>query len=494
MASDDAQRKGDASDGSTQAESTLSGASGLVFRDTLVGTKLADRYQIISVIGHGGMGVVYKARHELMDRIVAIKMLKPQLIMDAQSAQRFQQEAKAASRLSHPNVITLFDFGMTATGQPYLVMDYLPGTSLADLIKQEGRVGVERFLRICAQVCDALDHAHRHGIIHRDLKPGNIMLTVREGEPDFVKVVDFGVAKILPFAGEDSQSVTQSGEVFGSPVYMSPEQCVGEPLDVRSDVYSMGVVMYEMLTGRVPLRGKDIIQTIMMHKCDMPPRFSQVRPDLKLPERLETVVLNALQKDPAQRHQTMAELKEDLLLSAPGSARSRTVKIPVSPRDTTQALERADGANGRRGLLLAAVISLLVAVVGAAGWMIGHKPPHAAQRPAWPPTASPAAKAPAVQQAAGSPQPDGKRQRPGGTARRVPGQPSQAVSPAVPAQRPARVFTQQAPAARRKARTRAVAPPQATEAAEPVTAEPATGSQPDAMGTWYKFTENEKSR
>jgi serine/threonine-protein kinase len=493
MASDDAQRRGDTADGSAQAESTLSGAPGLV-GDTLVGTKLADRYQIISVIGHGGMGVVYKARHELMDRIVAIKMLKPQLIMDAQSAQRFQQEAKAASRLSHANVITLFDFGMTATGQPYLVMDYLPGTSLADLIKQEGRVGVERFLRICAQVCDALDHAHRHGIIHRDLKPGNIMLTVREGEPDFVKVVDFGVAKILPFAGEDSQSVTQSGEVFGSPVYMSPEQCVGEPLDVRSDVYSMGVVMYEMLTGRVPLRGKDIIQTIMMHKCDMPPRFSQVRPDLNLPERLETVVFNALQKDPAQRHQTMAELKEDLLLSAPGSPRSRTVKISVSPGDRTQALEGAAAKDGRRGLLLAAVISLLVAVVGVAGWLIGHRPPHATQQSAAPAPASRAARIPAVKQAAGTPQPDGKTRRPDGTAKRVTAPPSQVASPAVPTQRAAQVLTPRAPAARRKARTRAAAPSAPIEAAEPAAAEPAPRSGPDAMGTWYKFTQSEQSR
>lgn len=488
MVPDDIQRTNDASDGSTQAESRLSGAADLVFRDTLVGTKLADRYQIISVIGHGGMGVVYKARHELMDRIVAIKMLKPQLIMDAQSAQRFQQEAKAASRLSHANVITLFDFGMTATGQPYLVMDYLPGTSLADLIKQEGRVGVERFLRICAQVCDALDHAHRHGIIHRDLKPGNIMLTVRDGEPDFVKVVDFGVAKILPFAGEDSQSVTRSGEVFGSPVYMSPEQCVGEPLDVRSDVYSMGVVMYEMLTGRVPLRGKDIIQTIMMHKCDMPPRFSQVRPDLNLPERLETVVLNALQKDPCRRHQTMAELKEDLLLSAPGSASGRAVKISVSSGNTTKALEGAAGPDGRHGLLLAAVISLLVAVVGAAGWLIGHRPTHTTRQPAAPAPASRATRSPAAQQAAGTPRPDGKAQRPNGTAKRASGPPSQAVSPAVPIQRSAPVFTPQAPAARRKARTRAVAPSPPIEAAEP-----APRSEPDALGTWYKFTESEQS-
>ncbi|MBI4533628.1 MAG: serine/threonine protein kinase, partial [Candidatus Melainabacteria bacterium] len=274
-------------------------------QDQLIGTKLADRYLILSVIGHGGMGVVYKAKHELMDRVVAIKMLQSQLISDSLSVKRFQQEARAASKLKHPNVITLFDFGVSPTGQPYLVMDYLKGISLSEVIKRDGHVGVDRCLKIFMQACSALEHAHEQGVIHRDLKPGNIMLVEEGDEKDFVKVVDFGVAKLLWGSDEEGQRLTQTGEVCGSPVYMSPEQCQGLRLDARSDIYSMGVVLYETLTGKLPLLGKTMVDTMSRHISEMPPPFSEVRPDLYIPERLESVVFKSLQKDPSDRHQTM---------------------------------------------------------------------------------------------------------------------------------------------------------------------------------------------
>ncbi len=301
-----------------------------VVQDPLLGTTLAGNYEIQEVIGHGGMGVVYKARHALMDRIVAIKMLQAQLISDSMSVKRFQQESKSASRISHPNVITVYDFGISPNGQPFIVMDYLQGISLADLIKNEGQIGVERSIKILAQACDALDHAHKMGVIHRDVKPTNFVLINYDEEKDFVKVVDFGVAKLMN-AGPEGQRLTQAGEVCGSPVYMSPEQCTGAELDQRSDIYSMGIVVYETLTGKLPILGKTMVDTMSKHISEMPPTFTQARPDLYIPERLEQVVFKALAKDPNDRHQTMDELRIDLENAIPRPGKSQVLRS--SPND-----------------------------------------------------------------------------------------------------------------------------------------------------------------
>jgi serine/threonine-protein kinase len=335
-----------------------------LIQDPLVGTKLADRYFIHSVVGHGGMGIVYKARHELMDRDVAIKVLKADLISDSMSVKRFQQEARAACKLKHPNVITLFDFGVSPNGQPYLVMDYLKGISLADVIKKDGHVGVDRSIRIFVQACRALEHAHREKVIHRDMKPGNIMLVETDDEREFVKVVDFGVAKLIG-DGEDaeSQRLTQTGEVCGSPVYMSPEQCEGRKLGPYSDIYSMGVVLYEALTGRLPLLGKTMVETMQKHLSEIPPPFGEIRPDLYIPERLESVVLKAMAKDPASRHQSMAELERDLEVAVP---KSRTT---IQPGDSFQLPSRPAKkppvpVKRKRPDLVAAVVVLLVVTIG----------------------------------------------------------------------------------------------------------------------------------
>ncbi|MBS1952971.1 MAG: serine/threonine protein kinase [Cyanobacteria bacterium SZAS-4] len=300
-----------------------------VVQDPLLGTTLAGNYEIQEVIGHGGMGVVYKARHALMDRIVAIKMLQAQLISDSMSVKRFQQESQSASRISHPNVITVYDFGISPSGQPFIVMDYLQGISLADVIKDEGQIGVERSIKILAQACDALDHAHKMGVLHRDVKPTNFVLINYDEEKDFVKVVDFGVAKLMN-ATPDGQRLTQAGEVCGSPVYMSPEQCTGAELDQRSDIYSMGIVVYETLTGKLPILGKTMVDTMSKHISEMPPTFQQARPDLYIPERLEQVVFKALAKDPNDRHQSMDELRIDLENAIPRPGKSQVLRSAPS--------------------------------------------------------------------------------------------------------------------------------------------------------------------
>ncbi len=281
-------------------------------KDELIGQILNERYKVVAEVGRGGMSAVYKGIHELMDRIVAIKVLLPQLVSDQISIKRFQQEAQAASHLQHPNVITVYDYGFVANGQPYLVMDFLEGESLSDIIKRDKQVHTKRMIPIFMQACEALEHAHQKGVIHRDLKSSNIMLIDFEGKKDFVKVVDFGIAKLMPSSGKQSQNLTQTGEVFGSPIYMSPEQCMAQSLDARSDIYSMGAMMYEALTGQPPLMGNSIIDTMQMHMSTPPKPFKEVRPELDIPDSLERVVLKALAKKPEQRYQSMQELRDAL--------------------------------------------------------------------------------------------------------------------------------------------------------------------------------------
>lgn len=351
--------------------------------DPLLGTRLAEHYKIISVIGHGGMGVVYKAKHDSMDRFVAIKMLQAQHVRDGNAIRRFRQEAKAASRLSHPNVITIHDFGMSPNGQPYIVMDYIEGIGLDAIIKKDGKVGVDRSVKIFAQACDALAHAHEQGIVHRDLKPSNIMLIETEEEKDFVKIVDFGVAKLIPFSGEESQRLTQTGEVCGSPIYMSPEQCMGHKLDARSDIYSMGIMIYEAITGELPLLGNTMVDTMNKHLTESAKPFSVVRPDLYIPERIEKVVFKALEKDPKNRQQSMTELKQELLFSIPTPAKSQQLrtmvpKQPVPSAATPDATKPSEATMPDQvpAKLFAAVIAVIIVVGLSYAWIYSNR--HAA--------------------------------------------------------------------------------------------------------------------
>jgi len=283
-----------------------------VTKDPLLGSTLAEKYLVMNEIGRGGMSIVYKGKHTLMDRIVAIKMLISQLVEDQTSTKRFQQEAQAVSCLAHPNVIGVHDFGIAPTGQPYIVMDFLVGESLADVIKRDACVPEARAVPIFKQACDALDHAHKKGIIHRDLKSSNIMLVEEEGKRDIVKVVDFGIAKLMPSSGKQAQNLTQTGEIFGSPIYMSPEQCLGQPLDARSDIYSMGVLMFETLTGLPPLMGHTIVETMQKHVATKPESMARARPDAVYSPEIEAIVARSLAKSADERFQSMQSLSDAL--------------------------------------------------------------------------------------------------------------------------------------------------------------------------------------
>lgn len=289
-----------------QDGTTLRGPS----NDPLIGKVFADRYDIESVLGLGGMSIVYKAKHRLMNRTVAIKMLHNKLKDDVVSLERFRLEAQAASTLNHQNIITVYDFGVTNDGELFFVMDFLHGESLENLIERKGRVPYERALPIFKQICAGLSAAHKKGIVHRDLKPANIVLTKEEDGSELVKIVDFGIAKML--VGGSQQHLTQTGEVFGSPIYMSPEQCLGKDLDIRSDIYSLGCLMYDTLAGGPPFRGDSVLETMNMHCKDEPPSLNRPEGGTSVPPELEEVILKCMAKDPNARFQNATEIQDIL--------------------------------------------------------------------------------------------------------------------------------------------------------------------------------------
>lgn len=294
--------------------------------DPLLGTTFNGRYEILTVLGRGGMSVVYLARHLIMKKIVALKVMHGHLANDENAVKRFRQEARAVSHFSHPHIIAVHDFGASESGQPFLVMDYVQGKSLASLL-DTGKLAPERALAIFVQATSALQEAHANGVIHRDLKPSNIMLLDNDKEEDFVKIVDFGIAKLLPQEGEEYKKLTQTGETFGSPLYMSPEQCLAQPLDLRSDIYSIGCVMYEVLSGSPPLSGGNIYETIYKQINDLPPGLENAIADKNLREPLEAVVFKCLAKDRNQRYQSMAALQKDLDLLRQNSRRNLFSRI-----------------------------------------------------------------------------------------------------------------------------------------------------------------------
>jgi tetratricopeptide (TPR) repeat protein/tRNA A-37 threonylcarbamoyl transferase component Bud32 len=276
--------------------------------EEFIGQVIFDNYEILEIIGSGGMSVVYKARHLLLNQIMAVKMLHPHLAHNERAIMRFQQEAKSASRLDHNYIVGVREFGLLPTGQAVLIIDYAPGVSLSEIIAR-GPLEPKRALKICAQVCEALAHAHSQGVIHRDIKPSNVIVLHEGAENESIKIVDFGIAKIVwddpsEFA---RQQLTHTGESLGSPPYMSPEQCQGSALDARSDVYSTGCLLFEMLTGRPPFCGGSVFATIHMQIAEPPPPLAKVHPKLANAECLDALVLTALAKDPGQRYQSSAD-------------------------------------------------------------------------------------------------------------------------------------------------------------------------------------------
>lgn len=279
--------------------------------DPLIGRIFAGRYEIAAKLGEGGMGVVYKARHQMLNRMVAIKLLLPSLCRDPRVLKRFQLEARAASSLSHGNIVTVYDCGVDPGGVPYIVMDFLEGTCLGATIDADGPLAADRAAPIFMQIADALNHAHKRGVLHRDLKPSNVMLVKGDDGEDRVKLVDFGIAKILSPEGSQ-QKLTATGEIFGSPCYMSPEQCLGEPLDARSDIYAFGCLMYESLTGKPPFVGANLLETIQKQINEDPEPFAEDGSASALGKSLASIVMQSLRKDPAQRFQSMSELRDAL--------------------------------------------------------------------------------------------------------------------------------------------------------------------------------------
>lgn len=266
----------------------------------MIGTVLSNRYRLDTLIGEGGMALVYKAECSLLQRPVAVKILRPQFATDVEFVERFRREAQAAARLSHPNVVNVYDVGQDH-GLNYIVMEYVSGENLKDLIKKEAPFTAARTLNIARQICEALQHAHQNNLIHRDIKPHNILIT-----PDGrVKVTDFGIARAA-----SASTLTQSGSVLGSVQYFSPEQAKGAPAGVASDLYSLGCVIYEMLTGTVPFKGESPIAIALKHLQEQPPPLHELRPGLS--PAIEALVARSLAKDPSLRFPSASAMLREI--------------------------------------------------------------------------------------------------------------------------------------------------------------------------------------
>jgi len=275
----------------------------------MVGSIVADRYHILKKLGEGGMGQVYLAEHVKMGRKSALKVMHPGMVKDVDAISRFNREAANASRISHPNVAAVYDFGETPDGVIFLAMEFVDGPPLTKIIEQSGALPATRAAEIVRQTAEALAQAHDMGIVHRDLKPDNIMVAKTRDGADLVKVVDFGIAKA---AGNDAQKVTKTGLVVGTPEYMSPEQLAGDKLDGRSDIYSLGLVAFNMLTGKLPFPSDSAQESMIMRLTDKPKALSEMRPEVSWPADVQRVMDKALERDVTQRYQTATEFGREL--------------------------------------------------------------------------------------------------------------------------------------------------------------------------------------
>jgi len=333
--------------------------------DPLIGATVDGKYSIVELIGKGGMGSVYRAEHNLMERTVAIKFLSITEINESteEYLRRFKQEAQTASQIRHPSAITIYDYGIGDFGDrddsPFLVMEYIEGRTLKSVIK-EGPVPAERLIPLIVQVCGALDEAHNLGIIHRDLKPDNIMVSSRGDDSEWAHVLDFGIAKkINNTTGE--ANMTRTGSVIGTPKYMSPEQILTKEVDQRADVYSLGLIIYEALSGALPFKSASLMELAVMHVKEAPEPLLKRAPELKLSKAFEKIVMSAIEKDPDNRPQSARKLSNDLREAFPldfdDSSGSYTFTGIRAPKIQT-------GSN--KPLIFGGAALLLALVVGAA--------------------------------------------------------------------------------------------------------------------------------
>ncbi|MDF2697206.1 MAG: serine/threonine protein kinase [Labilithrix sp.] len=347
--------------------------------DAYLGKTLEGRYVVESLLGEGGMGFVYLGRHKLIDKRVAIKILRGDLAADQEMTERFLNEARAASSIGNPHIVDISDYGRLPDGAAFFVMEFLDGTSLSALMDHLRIVPVARLLHISKQIARGLAAAHARGIVHRDLKPDNVMLIARGDDKDFAKILDFGIAKV----GGENARLTRAGSVFGTPHYMSPEQAAGVPVDQRTDIYSLGVILYEMASGKVPFDADNFMGILTQHMYKAPAPFRALVPQPQdVPPGLEAVVLKALSKKVELRYQTMEDLVLDLEKVERGMvpdavpemmARSGGFNVPAdyfrNPKGPGGAAMVPANPYGpkRRGILLGAIAGaiLLLGVVGA---------------------------------------------------------------------------------------------------------------------------------
>lgn len=349
-------------------DSGESAAQVILSANTIIG----GTYRILSLIGMGGMGVVYLVEQTSLHKQFALKVLSPDLVNE-QNWQRFKAEAKTMASLNHPSFVNVYDLGIHAGSTPFYSMDYLTGRSLEEILVDEGPLKLEAALNIFIEVLNGLAYAHRNGIIHRDIKPANIMICTTNGATQ-AKILDFGISKLVSSDASKMQSMTMAGDVFGSPYYMSPEQCAGEPVDASSDIYSIGCTLFEVLTGYVPFEGSTSLETMIMHQEDTAPRLGDVLTDRSFPKSLEAIVSTCLAKLPRDRYQSAKEVVLDLERSRegkeiePSSPAYRQLNKPVVTKND----ERAEGEEEEEidselsSTKLAKTISLSAAVVATA--------------------------------------------------------------------------------------------------------------------------------
>jgi serine/threonine-protein kinase len=377
----------------------------------MIGRVIHEKYKITSLLARGGMGKVYKALQSPLDRVCAVKVLTPPQneSVDGQFHKRFFLEASIGARLTHPNTVTIFDYGVADDGVYFIAMEYLEGKTLSKVLREEGPFNEERTTHIARQICRSLREAHTLGVVHRDLKPANVYLLQHGDESDVVKVLDFGLVKNVE---EGSEDLTQTGLFMGSPKYMSPEQVKGEHVDGRADVYALGVMMFEMLTGHVPFEKAKQLDTLLAHVHDPVPALKDKKADLEVSEAIEALITRCLQKNPADRPNGMEEVLASLKLTAGGantftrsasdvlrasasftpqpqvSMNSLSGEIPAA--NPTSIMPAAQQKQGRAKFFFAAAAALVLVV----GIGVATRSPKPVETPATQP-AAPKAEAPA---------------------------------------------------------------------------------------------------
>lgn len=361
----------------------------------LMGRTFFGEYTIVKKLGEGGMGAVYLARQNIIDQTVALKVLHPNAAESDEIVQRFYREAKVISMLSHPNIVRVFIFGRSEDNLLYLVMEFVKGVELRDRLDQVGALDELSAIKIMKQACSALAEAHDLGIIHRDLKPDNILLTEFRGEQNFVKILDFGIAKLNDPGGAPQQQLTQAGIVYGTPQYVSPEQAQAKPLDRRTDIYSLGCILFELITGRTPFTDKTPIGILTKHVFEPAPRPSEVAAGPVAPT-MEALILKALAKDPNDRFEDAMEMFQALV----GREREIMAERDLTSKDTYFPGSELTGMHqvGKLQEYLAAAKAAQAAQAAQAGQASGAAAPGAPLNPPNPAadfTASTPAPAPA---------------------------------------------------------------------------------------------------